>query len=376
MTKNKQSFTQKKQIALIELGGSHDECLYAQIAALKHHNYEIHLITDEKLAARLGKDAEADHHQILQVNKSFLQDIKSLFLLRKYLIKNNISKAVINTAEGKLIRNLCFIISSKTEITGILHNGKKLIKSGTQKLISKRIKKYFVLNDYIKDALKDINNSLKIESFYPVFFPEFQLIPLQKGEEEFWVCIPGQLEIKRRDYVGLLQALANNKKLLSTENKTLKFILLGNGSHTHGNGAEIKTMAKELDIEKHFIFFDSFISNHVFYSYITESDIIMPLIHPETDGFENYLHYQVSGTYNLAFGFARPMLMHEAFINIEDLEKTSWFYKSAEEIPYKLEKLLNNHNLIIQKENEILKIDKFSLAYQSKKYIDFIENRF
>ena len=51
----------KNQIALIELGGSHEECLYSQVLFLKKYKYEVCIIILKDHFDRIEKWPEVDH---------------------------------------------------------------------------------------------------------------------------------------------------------------------------------------------------------------------------------------------------------------------------------------------------------------------------
>ena len=52
----------------------------------------------------------------------------------------------------------------------------------------------------------------------------------------------------------------------------------------------------------------------------------MPLVHPSKPQFRKYLTEKISGTYNLAFAYKKPMLCPEDMAVYEDFKDTSVFY--------------------------------------------------
>src|SRR5690606_6018145 len=108
---------------------------------------------------------------------------------------------------------------------GVLHGINKLKGSFTQKKINRKIKNYFLLNDYVLDNLKKTSypSDLRFETYYPIDFPDFPNPPdINKNDREFWIGIPGQVEYKRRDYEGLVNAVSK-----ITCKKSIRFLLLG-----------------------------------------------------------------------------------------------------------------------------------------------------
>ena len=98
------------------------------------------------------------------------------------------------------------------QYTGLIHLSKKLWISSSQKIINRKIKKYFVLADFIEENLERTNSSLKTSFFYPVYFPESNSNePSEvKIRNEFHVCIPVAVDIARWDYNSLMDDIASN----------------------------------------------------------------------------------------------------------------------------------------------------------------------
>src|SRR5688572_28444174 len=93
--------------ALIELGGSHDECLYAQVLFLKERGYTVHLICTANLEPQVAGFQEVDQFLYFDFEGAgTLQSFRHLYRIRKHIIKYNITQVIFNTAEGNLVRNL------------------------------------------------------------------------------------------------------------------------------------------------------------------------------------------------------------------------------------------------------------------------------
>ena len=125
-------------------------------------------------------------------------DFMNLVKIRNYLTDNNIDMTVFSPRHVTRIRILLVVhLPEAMEFAGIIHDTRKLYRSFTQKMISRRIKKYFVLNDYLLENLPP-GIPVKTESFYPVYFSEFKKINLHKTANALWVCIPGLVVFKSR----------------------------------------------------------------------------------------------------------------------------------------------------------------------------------
>ncbi len=342
-------------IAIIEVSESHEECIYSQVSFLKDAGHNIDLFIHPKIKSQIN-----DYVHLIKNITIIDFETPSLFhrLKLQQRLFNNLKKydrIVFNTASSsKTVRNLCVLLKfSKVECIGILHNVKKLEKSFTQRIISYKIKKYFVLNDFLKLNKKPKN--IKIESFYPIFFPKYDKDNTIK-KEHIWITIPGRIYFDKRDYHSLLDMLENQK--IPTE---LKFIILGNINTKDGSNFMESILNKGL--KNHFMFFQEHILNRDFYNYIDKSDYIMPLLQKEG---KNYLQYKITGAFNLAFAFKKRLFCEKDFNCIPDLKQNGIFYTEENFIS-------SLHKVLHKEKNEIYKDKKWSYTYQKNRYINFIE---
>jgi hypothetical protein len=125
-------------------------------------------------------------------------------------------------------------------------------------------------------------------------------------------------------------------------------------------------------VENQFVLFDGFLDPNLFFGYLTKCDVLAPLVHPTTKLFEFYRRHQISGTYNLAFGFAKPLVVHEATRGPEDFETAAFFAEEG-----KLVSLLNwlaeNRGELSAKAAAIVHNPKFAFDLQYERYISFLE---
>lgn len=193
------------KVLIFECTTSHSELIYSQLKFLNAYNFKIHLWINEKADityfswVTVTLINSADNR--LQIISKLVRHIKSL----------NIDYIIFNTAHGLLIRDLSIVLFfSKVKAVGILHKAEKVVKSFTQKIISLKVRNYFVLSDYVLSWLKTNTRGYKINfsSFYPIFFPVSNFINNSR-EDEFVVCIPGAIEPERKDYNFLINFLRN-----------------------------------------------------------------------------------------------------------------------------------------------------------------------
>lgn len=320
-----------KKIALIECYPYHTELLYSQVLFLKSSGFDFSLVSDIRNKEKL-KDFDVD--LILFDFKK----LKSLWLFRKYILKSHFSHLIFNTAQGNIILKLMLLpFPSKIKFLGTLHNVNKIRTSFGQKIISKKIKNYFVLADYMKNNFPK-EKKLKCEQVNFAYFYEDKQIEIDKEKDSVWIAIPGSIEYKRREYEFLIDLT-----LKDNFPKNVKFVLLGDA--TKCQGPMFIDKIKEKGVEDHFIWFENFIPENVFNFYMEKVDFLLPLIHPTTLCASDYLQYKISGTFLQAKAHSKYLLCHEIF-NRKDFNFPSLFYETPEDLIKLLDKpicdIINN----------------------------------
>jgi hypothetical protein len=349
-----------QKIALIELGTSHDECLYAQVAYLKSRpRCSIRIYCSPKIAERIAPWADDNEVEILKQKLRW----KDFYRLYKSISKGRFNTVIFNTGQGPHIRKLLlFPFSKSINFIASIHNINRLETSRSQKAISRKVNKYLVLNDYLLKALAEKNfPKLRFNSYYPILYPSYPEVEIAKPPHEIWIVIPGQVENQRRDYPSLLKNLAEQKPP-----KHIRFILLGASEHSHGDGKLLKEQIQQAGLSVNFKLWPGFIAMNEFYTYLKMADFIMPLIHSNHSSGQTY-RSQVSGSYNLAFAFKKCLLMDKAYREIEDFKDSAEFYDPDNLLEFI--KALKPHD-----KQDLYQNQKWSFYYQSLKFWAFIES--
>ncbi|WP_350287504.1 hypothetical protein [uncultured Croceitalea sp.] len=346
------------RIALIEISESHEECIYSQVKFLNDAGIAVDLILNKRLEQQIDnyKHLCNSVYFVTPVKKNAFKKLKQQIQLLNTLKIYDL--LVFNTASSsKMVRNLTFLLLfSRVKCFGILHNGRKLTSSFTQKIISLKIRHYFVLSDTI---VKNIGSKsdVFISSFYPIFFPKFKL-SIVKAEGEIWITIPGRIDWLRRDYDVLIKALAKVKNLNS-----IKILFLGKFDKNSDHGKQLWALIKAHKLERFFITFNSFVSNEDYQNLLMATDYIMPLLKSD----ENYLKYKVSGSFNLAYAHHKILLCKTYFEPLEDLSENGIFY-DEDDLSNMLQKI-NNKSIATPKGY----LDpKWSFTYQQDCYLSFL----
>jgi hypothetical protein len=139
--------------------------------------------------------------------------------------------------------------------------------------------------------------------------------------------------------------------------------------HAFGDGANLKRRIAEKDLDHIFLFFEDFIDDATYHSYIQRSDIIMPLLHGRE---KRYLGKLIPGSINLAFAYKIPLLIENEFSQFHDFATCGFSYTMDNIVPI-LNDLSTDPGALEVKRNQILTYPKFAYEYQKKNYITFLE---
>lgn len=349
-------------IALIEFNKFHDECLFSQLSFIRTRpQTKVFLIYNHNLKRRIGFWDQLDGSLSVSSNQWVVGHLRIL----NFLNKNNVDTVIFNSLHYKQISAfLNFSSSKKRKHFGIVHDLKDL-ESKQTKMILEKISGYFVLNDYL---LENVNRygieKAKFQSFYPIYFEELVTKTLIKDEEEIWVAIPGLLESSRRDYKRLVDSIRSQG--LSTN---IKILFLGSSLPHFEESVVIRKDLEELDSHKQFVFWDDFVDNDTFQSYLLKSDYLLPLIHNQSASGSRYRE-KITGLFNLAFGYGIRLVLDNFFREFEDFRSTAVFYSQEDDLVNVL-----NHLDKPKLTQKVYSDDKFRLGNQAKKYLRFIEEQ-
>ncbi len=357
------------KIALIELGGSHEENLYSQVLFLKKYGFQVHIVLFTDHYHRIIAFPEVDVWKCYKKPSSWFTEWILVFRLLKYLKRQGIRNAVLATAEGNIIRKLSIAAGSFTEFTGIIHLCSKLWTSRSQKIISRKVKKYFVLADFMQSNIDQTRTAVAIECFFPILFPseiDQEAEEQQEGEKnhEYQICIPGAVDFARRDYPSLLDEMLETKIP-----EGVRFILLGRT--TSDDGKALTARIREMGLEQYFTLFNDFIPHKQFFEILKNSWLLLPLITPRIKDYTDYLKYQVSGSFQLSYGFQIPMLQYESFDGNRTIREASVFYQDGNLLET-VKQCKENPEMLKNIRNTISSRAEFRFEVQAEKYIHFI----
>ena len=354
------------KIVLIEFNSYHHECIYSQVRFLKEEGANVTLIISPKAKSKISSYIDIIDNVYYYDKKASYFFLKKFFILinlYRFIASQKFDKVIFNTASSS--KTLIFITMllrfTGVECMGTIHNLRKMSSSFSQKLIYLNIKKYFVINDFLLNSAKISDPKARLSSYYPIFYPNYKSVNLNKPKGEKWICIPGEVNFKRRDYTILIESL-----IKSEYKNNLKFIILGKLSAVPKDSEVFLKLVKESGLENHFITFDTFVENDLFFSYLKAADYILANLQLNDD---SYMKYKVSGVLNLALGFKKLLIIPSALNIIKDLSENTFMYETSSELSQIFDTISKNYE-----EPTYIFNKKMDFDNQRKKYIDFINS--
>ena len=347
-----------KVIALVEIGGSHDECLLTQLHAIRNRGHQALLITSPEVAAR-NPAFEQYVQKTITLNVSEYSRKKLSRKVWVCLKENNVDLAVLNTAQGNVIRDLCLkSLFHKMEFVGIIHTTRMFTESFTQKVIHWKIKKYLLLSKYLCNKVPS-KKGMKFDYFYPIRFVEMPVLAEKRDKS---ICILGGVEERRKDLQGFLDMAE------SVKDASIRFVFLGKSDPSKPEVPVFLDAIKKRGLSDIVQTFDHFLDQQTFASYIQNSDLILPLIHPGTPSADQYFKNQISGAMTASFGYKTPMMLHQAYEHIEEMQPASFYYEPAS-FSETVKKALEMSK---SKSEEMRNNPAFSIEEQERRYSDFL----
>ncbi|AZZ37172.1 hypothetical protein CIK05_10355 [Bdellovibrio sp. qaytius] len=356
-----------KKTVWIDFSPLQIDVMIAQLYLAKER-FELHVISTKEVVNGLPKDLIAagliKSATILPKDSKF----KAIWTAFKQIKSIDADYAVMNDGQGQSVKWLSLLgLFLRTEFIGVHHNADKFIfGSLTQSLINLKIKKYFVLAEYIlKNLNGKVSNKFKFSSFYSCL-TDYKLLK-NENPAELKIAIPGFVEFHRRDYLELVENLSQGPEKLASN---IKFVILGNAGKK--DGQELIVKAKAAGLENNFSFYDHFVPLQEMYQQIDSSDLLMTLIGPKNQYFDLYKKYKISGTYSLSIMMERPLLLHEVYSDESEFNDWAMYY-TENSLVKKLNQWAKDKSEVKSITQKSIEKFKHTFTSQSKKYCDFIE---
>ena len=352
---------ENETVMVIEIGGSHDECLLTQFHALKLDNKRIVFVSTEEVMQRNPVFYEYIDQFFLFDKSSLKKSFKMARRIKKLVKMVKAKTVIMNTAHGNTMRNLSIIsLFSKVQFLGILHTIIKLEGSFTQRVISLKVKKYYLLSEFLYRKAKIISK-LDFTWFYPLRF-DFQLESPAIKEKKLKIVIIGGVESRRKDLLGFVDMIDN-----LTED--VQFVFLGKSDPNNDEVCRFKQRLNEKKCSEKVTLFDSFVENETFAQIVQSCDAILPLVHPVTPSAKEYFNRQISGAMTVAFGYKKPLLIHEGYKHIEELAQACVYYNQEN-----FKEIIKERETLIELEDKMKTMLFLKEETQEKRYLDFLHS--
>lgn len=312
------------RVLLLESSRSHSECLHAQIRFLNACGVPVYLWINADSPFRLPEDEQVVETRTIS-DTGLMGRIRTGLALRKYVRRQGITTVLFNTAHGLFTRDLAYLLAGTgVRLAGLCHHAEKMGVGATQNLISRRVRLYFVLHPYMKRWARP-TPGVRIESFYNIFFvdPAVQgTSVLPAAGEEIRIVLPGGFEPNRRDYPCLLH-LARTGQIPPK----MRIVLLGDCT-ANEHGRALRDTLRAEGLEHHFVLFEGYVTDEVFFAEMRRAAAVLPLLHPGLFYWHIFSQYSISGSYNLAFAFRKPILsVTQPFSTYEIFRDVGLFYE-------------------------------------------------
>jgi hypothetical protein len=280
--------------------------------------HEVFLACNKNLAGLIREKEKLSGIFLLPDDiRGVAMQVQALRTIRGAIRDNHIDTLILGTTEIKPVRYLLPFLP-RVNIIGIVHNSAKLNSSAAFKYFYPiRIRKYFVLGDYIRRNITGLSEE-RVFAYYPVYFPKpVDRVALTKPSHEKWIIIPGAVRSERKDYILLLRKIHEHGL---PEN--IRLVLLGK---SYEGEREIDALIRGVNArEERIVTFDEYLDFDTFHEYLSKADFVLPLLKITADLF--YDDKRISGAFNLAYGYRLPSTTERS------TNSTKYFVPPAETI--------------------------------------------
>lgn len=352
----------KPDLVFAEFGTAHEDCFYSHFLILQQ-KFDLHIILNEKMAHLLP--ASIDYASVTPMKVKGRSSLATAWEARRKIKSIRPTHVCFSTAQGNVVRDLTLLMPRGIELFGMHHNADKLLTSSSQKLINWRLKKYLLPAEFVEETLRpQLRGGLKVSTFYPCYYENLSPLPSVQKPNGLLVAIPGVIEQSRRDYDGFLAALKKQRP------SDVHFVMLGNGSRE--DGPRFQQAVKEAGLSDLFTFFNAYVGAEDMQAWLQASDAILPILHPGVEYFPLYEKYKITGSYDLAYGYHKPMFLHSAIGAKPEFADFCLTYE-LENFVATLDKVARDRTQLKEIAQRIAQSPRFDFEKQKRRYLAFIE---
>ncbi len=304
------------KVLLIELGESHDDGLVSWIRTLEECGVKNVAVACTPNVHNRIRFSGVFHWVPTSRSKSLLRRISTILAVRRYVRRNNITHCVVNTASGTYALMLLAAIPKRCKRVGILHFVRSLTHSTTQQRISRLVQQYVVISPHLleiapKKTPVPISAVPQTARLTETHEPHTHTIR---------VAIPGAVDARRRAYRDVFcDAVMDNIP------PSIQFHVVGNAGSEQDPSRqwfyEILAPYKGR-VRLH----STYLTHEDYHAGIAQCHAVLPLIHPGTVEYADFMNDKSSGAFTLAWTYGKPLFLERGFEKFRFLHHGTMFY--------------------------------------------------
>ncbi|MCX6139566.1 MAG: hypothetical protein NTX15_01845 [Candidatus Kapabacteria bacterium] len=246
--------------------------------------------------------------------------LATILRIRSHIKRENVSRVILTTASGTYQWMFLSCLPYGVTSIGILHYMHLLGTSVTQGRIEKKLDAYVVISPHVLE-MPHQSPAIPIH----VVPQNARLVSSDirvpnKGPDDVWIVVPGTVDMRRRAYEDLFC-----DEVLGRLPPNARVIVLGNAGKRSdpvrsGFYRMVDTYASRVTV------FEEFMDHQSFHAWMSRADIVLPLLHPQTAEYQDFLTDKCSGAFSMAWAYGLPLLLENGFSRFTHLQHGTIFY--------------------------------------------------
>lgn len=324
----------KRRVCIIELGTSHYNDVFSQLELLREH-FEVHVIAPPRLFNMdLFSATTQLYHALplheLRARSRWIRLARlplTLWRIRKYCARINADAIIFNTTFTLIDLWLIAALLPRGKTFQVIHNYQRFLNP-----VAFRFFKWFTNNmvlseDVFEYIRKTHDTAGKLAFFLPIFFKSFMATCPERqpkwkgGRATFNLGVFGGIEQSRRDYQGLIDAVARLQATGASIN--FRIHLIGSAPPEFEETIRQQGLKEIVSVYGYCSFADMF-------ALAENMDLVFFLIDSNVHNFRYYNKYKVSGTSVLLKTFRKVGVSSDEFLVDRSLQNTVFYYHGAD----------------------------------------------
>jgi len=309
---------------VVELFPSHGFLIPPVSRLLAGAGYEVSFAIHDVLTSEVPAGTSAQRVRLLHSNGDAVS-LLSLWRLARFIRTRQFDLVFFLTVRTRGVATLVRLLPKSLLLAGLHHNPDKLWRSGSQKRLAKRGVRCLVLSRRAWMHVRERAPWASVEYIYPgALDPRLAAPP----PHPLRLVVPGQLDLGKRDYRQLVEAVAADPRAY----EEMQFLLLGDGSAC--DGEQIRRWIRDAGVGARFQMWPAHIPADEYDRQMAQCHAILPLIHPVCESAERFQSVKISGSIILAHQYGLPLVLEEGFRKTDgEYDSQALFYTSGSLAP-------------------------------------------